>query len=209
MNSDHQTKQTIAEISALLTVHPIETSRLLLRPFHASDLYDLYEYLRQKEQQRLSGNPPCDSVDDAKMRLDYMLHADHPQRYFAIVLKAEEELVGNLTFAPYHLLDRDETLRALRGVTLSYILNERYWRRGLMTELLRAVYPFLFEQVKLDYVQAGYFDFNEASGALQRKLGMRLWTEASFEMDDISYKTKEMILFRDEYIAGKNPQKTK
>ena len=87
-------------------------------------------------------------------------------------------------------------------MTLSYILNERYWRRGLMTELLRAVYPILFEQAGLDYIQSGYFDFNEASGGLQRKLGMRLWTEASFDMDGVEYKTKEMILFREEFEAG-------
>ena len=81
MKSDHQIKQTIAEISSLLAAHPLETSRLMLRPFRPSDLEDLYEYLSQKEQQRLAGNPPCDTVDDAKMRLDYILRADHPQAY--------------------------------------------------------------------------------------------------------------------------------
>lgn len=202
MELDHQTKQTLAEVSALLVAHPIETPRLLLRPFRPSDLEDLYEYLAQKEQQRLSGNPHCDSVDDAKMRLDYILRADHLQAYFAIVLKVEEKVIGNLTVHQYPFLDSDETLRALRGVTLSYVLNERCWRRGLMTELLRAVYSFLFEQAKLDYIQSGYFDFNEASGGLQRKLGMRLWTEASFDMDGVEYKTKEMILFREEFEAG-------
>ena len=57
-------KQVIKEISARLIAEPVETPRLLLRPFRDSDLADLYEYLAQKEQQRLAGNSPCDSVDE-------------------------------------------------------------------------------------------------------------------------------------------------
>lgn len=204
MELDHQTKQTLAEVSALLVAHPIETPRLLLRPFRQSDLADLYEYLSQKEQQRLAGNCPCDSMEDARLCLDYNMRADHPQVYYAVVLKAEDKVIGNITFSPCYL-EQDETLNALRGLTLSYVLNERYWRQGIMTELLRAVYPFLFEQAKLDYIQSGYFDFNEASAALHRKLGMRLWTEDEFEYEGQRFRTKEMILFRDEY--GKNPQR--
>lgn len=199
-------KQVIKELSALLTAEPVETPRLLLRPFRDSDLADLYEYLAQKKQQRLAGNTPCDSPDDARMTLEYILGAEHPQAYFAIVLKDENKVIGNLTFNPYPFLEQDEILRTLRGVTLSYILNEKYWRRGLMTELLRAVYPILFEKAGLDYFQSGYFVFNEASAALQRKLGMRLWAEERFEMNGIPYETREMILFRDGYECPKTAQ---
>lgn len=200
MEQEKRANQIPAEIAAFLNAHPVETPRLLLRPFRLSDLENLYEYLSQKEQQRLAGNCPCDSIEDARLSLDSIMRTDHPQMYFAIVLKAEDKVIGNLTFNPC-CLERDETLNALRGVTLSYILNERYWRRGLMTELLRAVYPILFKQAKLDYIQSGYFDFNEASAALQRKLGMKLWTEDAFEINGQHVRTKEMILFRDEFAA--------
>lgn len=203
MELEPQTKQTLAEISALLVAHPIETPRLLLRPFREGDLADLYEYLSQKEQQRLAGNCPCDSMENARLCLDYIMRADHPQVYYAVVLKAEDKVIGNITFSPCYL-EQDETLSALRGLTLSYVLNERYWRHGLMTELLRAVYFFLFEQAKLDYIQSGYFDFNEASAALHRKLGMRLWTEDEFDIYGQHVHTKEMILFRDEYQNTEN-----
>ena len=205
MELDHQTKQTLAEVSALLVAHPIETPRLLLRPFRQSDLEDLYEYLSQKEQQRLAGNVRVDTLADAQACLDHILDPSHPPLCFAIVRKQTQKVVGNLSIGRYPCVDRDEAVKRLRGVSLSYVLNERFWRQGIMTELLRAVYPFLFEQAKLDYIQSGYFDFNEASAALQRKLGMKLWTEDEFEYEGQRFRTKEMILFRDEY--GKNPQR--
>ena len=122
-----------------------------------------------------------------------------PPRCFAVVLKGENKVIGNLSIGPYPFLENDPVLRELRGVTLSYVLNENYWRRGLMTELLRALYPVFFEKGDLAYLQSGCFDFNEASAALQRKLGMRLWTEAEFEWNGETVHTKEMILFREEF----------
>lgn len=201
MNDEEKHQRVIREISELLLSEPVETERLRLRPFRHSDLNDLYEYLSQKEQQRLAGNTPVDSLDDAREVLEWFLKPAVPQGYFAIVLREENKVIGNLTVGCYPFLDSDPVLRELRGVTLSYVLNENYWRRGLMTELLRAAYPILLGKGKLDYIQSGYFDFNAASAALQRKLGMRLWTEGEFELNGERVKTKEMILFREDLCA--------
>ena len=203
MDRSEKHENTIREISELLRTRPVETERLLLRPFQRSDLEDLYEYLSQKEQQRLAGNPPVDSLDDARELLDWILDSSHPTRSFAVVLKEENTVIGNLSLGFYPFLEEDRVLQALRGVSLSYVLNENYWRQGLMTELLRAVYPILFEKGRLDYVQSGYFAFNTASAALQRKLGMRVWTHGVFECGGEHIDTVEMILFR----PGLDPRK--
>ena len=198
MEHGKQGQTVLHELRGIFTEQPLRTSRLLLRSFRDSDLPELYEYLSQKEQQRLAGNTPVDSLDDAREVLNWFLAPAVPQIYLAIVLTEENKLIGNLTMGNYPFLDSDPVLRTLRGVSLSYVLNENYWRRGLMTELLRAVYPILFEKGRLDYIQSGYFPFNQASGALQRKLGMRLWTKGSFEQNGQRIETREMILFREE-----------
>ena len=59
-----------------MNTHPIETPRPVLRPFRQSDLAGLYEYLSQKEQQRLAGNCPCDSTDDAKLCPEYNMSTE-------------------------------------------------------------------------------------------------------------------------------------
>ena len=203
MRYDETAKQVIEELLALLTSEPVETPRLRLRPFRETDLPDLYEYLSQTEQRRLSGNCVVDTLDDARAVLDRILDPDRPPHSFAVVLKSEDRVIGNLSIGRYPFLDSDPILRDLRGVSLSYVLNENYWRRGLMTELLRAVYPVLFEKGELDYVQSGYFDFNAASAALQRKLGMRPWSEGAFEQNGETIRTREMVLFRADYEAGR------
>ena len=192
-------KQVIDELAAILTAEPIETKRLLLRPFRESDLPDLYEYLAQPEQRRLSGNCLVESLDDARLVLEHIMDPTRLQCCYAIVLKDENKVIGNLSIGQYPFLENDPVLRDLRGVSLSYVLNEGYWRRGFMTELLRALYPILFEKGNLAYVQSGYFDFNTASAALQRKLGMKLWTEEEFEWNGETVHTKEMILFREDF----------
>ena len=202
MEHDKQGQTVFSELLPIFTDEPVRTTRLLLRPFRSSDLPDLYEYLSQKEQQRLAGNPPVDSLDDAREALEWFLAPAVPQIYLAIVLTEENKVIGNLTLGRYPFLDSDPVLRALRGVSLSYVLNENYWRRGLMTELLRAVYPLLFGKGGLDYIQSGYFPFNTASAALQRKLGMRLWTNGSFEQNGQRIETREMILFREEFLRS-------
>ena len=200
MEVNEKQKRVLREISALLLSEPTETERLLLRPFRKTDLSELYEYLSQKEQQRLAGNPPVDSLDDAREVLDWILDPSRPSHSLAIVLRAENKVIGNLALGKCPFLEDDEKLCALRGVALSYVLNERYWRKGYMTELLRAVYPILFEKGRLDYIQSGYFAFNIASAALQNKLGMRHWTDGVFECHGQRIETVEMILFRDDFI---------
>ena len=201
MKNNVSPEQVRSEISLLLSNSLIETPRITLRPFRESDLPDLFEYLSQKEQRRLSGNCVVESLDDARAVMDRILDPSRPPRSFALVLKAENKVVGNLSVGCYPFLEDDPILQSLRGVSFSYALNENYWRLGLMTELLRAVYPLLFEKGKLDYIQSGYFDFNAASAALQKKLGMQLWTEGVFEQNGERIKTKEMILFRGDLCA--------
>lgn len=54
---------------------------------------------------------------------------------------------------------------------LTYWLAEPYWGRGLMTEALRAVLKWYFENTDAERILAGAFHFNEASLAIQHKFG--------------------------------------
>lgn len=99
-------------------------------------------------------------------------------------------------------MELDETLRKKRGVSLSCVLNENWWRQGIMSAVFRAAFARFFLDADLEFVNAGYFDFNEASCGMQKKLGMRHWMDHVYERDGRRIPTKEMI-----YVAGRLPAK--
>ena len=200
-------KQVLAELSELLVREPVRTERLLLRPFRETDLPELFAYLSQAEQQRMSGNPKIETLEDARDVLQFFTDPSHPPYSFALELLAEQKVVGNVSIGCYPFLESDERMRALRGVSLSYVLNENYWRRGLMSEVLRELYAVLFEKGKLEYINSGYFAFNTASAALQQKLGMKPWMEHVVERDGEQIPTKEMLLWRADWEAGQQAAK--
>ncbi len=192
-------KAVLTELSADLQTRPLATERLLLRPFRETDLEDLFEYLRQPEQQRLSGNVPVETLQEAGEVLEYILDPSKPMTSFAIELKQNGKVIGNFSIGWYPFLDQCEELKHLRGVSLSYVLNQDYWRQGYMTELLRPLYERFFLEDGLDFINSGYFAFNLGSERLQYKLGMKPWMDHVFELNGAQIPTKEMLLFRADY----------
>ncbi len=202
MQLSARAKQLLAEVSARMTSVPVETERLFLRPFEEADFSDYFEYAVQREQQRLSGNPVVSTEAEAREVFAFLSEREtHPPTSFAIVYKPESRVVGNFSISVHPFLETDEALACKRGVSLSFVLNERYQRRGLMTELLARVLDVFLGAYGLDYVNCGYFAFNEGSRRLQEKVGMRHYSEHIYPNGNIP--VVEMILFREEYEERK------
>lgn len=46
---------------------------------------------------------------------------------------------------------------------IGYVLSEDYWGKGLMTEAVKEVIRYLFEEVKLDIITIYHYPFNVRS----------------------------------------------
>lgn len=57
------------------------------------------------------------------------------------------------------------------GMNLGYWLGRRYWGRGIMSRTAAVVTAEFFANSSEDLLNSGYFSGNEASAAIQRKLG--------------------------------------
>ena len=198
MSLDKQ-KEILAAVSDALQREPPETARLQLRLFQEEDFSGFAAFMLQKEQQRLSGNREIDTVEEAREEFDRVLHPGHPPLDFAIVLKEEERVVGRFSLGASPFLEQDPMLREKRGLSFSMVLNEAYWRRGLMTELLRAALDWVFTHTDLDFVNTGYFTFNEGSRRVQEKAGMRRYGASVYERDGKQIPTVEMLLTREDW----------
>ena len=146
----------------------LETERLILRKFREEDFEDYYAYAADREMNRMMGQYDLSDQEDARGCFDWL--KDKEERSYAVVLKENGKVIGNLnvTALPDFLLEMDlEELRGKKGVCLSFCLSRHYRRRGLMEEAVRAVIDKLFLVEGMDYVQCGHFDFNLPSERFQ------------------------------------------
>ena len=113
-----------------------------------------------------------------------------------IVCKADGGAAGYLEIRPFGEEDKDEALRGKNGYALSYAMTAPYRRQGLTAEALRAAIDELFSQPDCDFINAGFFSFNEASRHLQEKLGFQYYCTHTIQRDGQDIETIENILYR-------------
>ena len=63
--------------------------------------------------------------------------------------------------------------REYKSAEVGYSLGRAYWNRGIMTEALRAVVAYGFDQLGLNRIEAQHETDNPASGRVMAHVGMR------------------------------------
>ena len=89
---------------------------------------------------------------------------DLRERYdFAIELKSENELIGGIA------LSRVNRFQG-RG-EIGFWLDEKHWRKGVMTEAVKAMIDFAFIKLKLRRIEWFVFEGNTPSEDFAKKMG--------------------------------------
>ena len=145
----------------------IETDRLILRPWLASDAESLYALAKDPEVGPRAGWPPHASVQGSALIIATVFAV--PEVY-AIVLRETGELIGCVGFnegnAANMPLAKDE-------LELGYWIGRPYWGRGYATEAARALVEYGFHDLELSCILAAYYDGNDRSRHVLDKLGFR------------------------------------
>lgn len=202
--TDEKIKEILSALSAKMIESPVKTERLTLRPFAPGDFANYVEYTSQPMLRHLSSIREYKSENEAKEAFLNIMSPDKPTTCFAVVLNETGKVIGEFSIGIYPFIKDDPALDEMRGVSLSFALNENYQRKGLMTELLGRAFEYFFEACRLDFINCGYFIFNEGSKKLQENAGMRYYTDHVFERDGEKIETREMIIFREEYFHKKS-----
>lgn len=146
---------------------PLETERLFLRDWRMEDAEDLYEYARDGRVGPLAGWSPHKSLEESRGLIgSFLLEAET----YAIVLKENQKVIGSIGL---HKKCMDLRLAGLRQRMIGYVLNPAYWGRGIMPEAVRRLLDYGFDELKLDMIWCGYYDFNEKSKRVVEKCGFR------------------------------------
>ena len=143
----------------------IETERLIMRPWLASDAESLFDLASDPAVGPAAGWPPHSSVAESAEVIATVFAA--PETY-AVILRETGELVGCAGFnagdAANMSLDADE-------LELGYWIGRPFWNRGFATEAARALVKRGFSGLGLTGIHAAYFDGNDRSRRVLDKLG--------------------------------------
>lgn len=156
----------------------IETERLILRAFKQSDLDDFYEYAKVEGVGERAGWKHHESKDESQQILNSFISHD---KTFAIVLKENSKVIGSLGVEEYGMEEALTEFFEYQGREIGYVLSKDYWGKGIMPEAVRAVINYLFNELNLDFLTCGYYDFNNQSKRVQEKCGFKPYRKIVIE----------------------------
>jgi len=176
-----------------MRVPPLETERLIIRPFTLDDLDDIYQILDVDLSNADFGTEGAKSFDERRNWLQWTvmnyeelakLHQP-PYGDRAVVLKQTDRLIGTCGFVP--CLDPFGQLPSFDSAVdgssarfnstefgLFYAFSPTHQRQGYATEATRAMINYAFTQLKLKRIVATTTYDNVPSIGVMRKVGMRI-----------------------------------
>ena len=147
--------------------YEIKTDRLTLRPLDISDLATVHTYAGDKENTAYMFWLPNDTIEETKQFLNNVTNEwkkPAPAYYeFAIVFEGLQ--IGAISVALNDSRNAGE---------LGWILNKRYWKKGIAVEAALAIKDFALNVLKLQKLVAHCDYRNTASSNLMQKIGMTL-----------------------------------
>lgn len=147
----------------------LETERLILRRFVMDDANAMFDnWASDPEVTKYLTWPTHSSVEISSMILKEWTESYINDDYYqwAIVLKEN----GN---SPIGCIGVNEIKESISMAHIGYCIGRQWWHRGIMSEALKVVMEFLFDEVQVNRIESRYDPRNEHSGAVMKKCGMK------------------------------------
>lgn len=144
----------------------LNTPRLTLRPFNSDDAQDMFfNWASDPEVTRFLTWPTHASVEVSQWVCnDWVIHYGEPDYYqWAIVYDGHP--IGSMA-----VVEHDDRVGKAH---IGYCIGRNWWHMGIVSEALRAVMDFLFDEVGYDRIEARHDPRNPNSGKVMLKCGMK------------------------------------
>ena len=154
------------DLSPYLAVHPrLETDRLILRKTRMEDVGDVFAYASDPEVMEFMAWAPHTSIGDTRTYLDSASKVSPKKDIgFVIELKATGRVIGGCGY--HHFDEKNRKLEA------GYVLHRHYWGQGYVTEALRALIRYAFDEMGVHRLEAWCDVRNARSIRVMEKCGM-------------------------------------
>lgn len=141
----------------------LETSRLILREFDLSDAKNMWLLNKDPDVIRYTGDPPFESVENAKLFLDnYTDYHRNGYGRWAVILKDPNEFIG------WCGLKLNEDSKA----DIGFRFYKKYWNKGYATESAKACLQYGFNHLKLIEIIGRASIYNKSSIKVLEKIHM-------------------------------------
>lgn len=144
----------------------LTTERLTLRKILKSDLYDVHDYAKDPMVTKYLLWNPHPNLDTTRQYLKTVTSYYKSGKFYdwGIVSREDGRMIGTCGFSN---IDFDNN-----SAEIGYVLNSRYWGRGIATEAVRRVIDFGFNSLGFHRLEARYMLENEKSRRILEKCGM-------------------------------------
>ena len=175
----------------------LNLNRVYLREFMMSDLLDVFEYCSNPNVGPNAGWKEHKTIEETRRILISMINE---KENFAIVNKSNNKVIGSIGL--YKDFKRENSYCKMVG----YVLNESYWGKGIMSEVLNGFISYIFSNTSINLLTIYHFPNNYRSRRVIEKSGfiyegiLRKCTTLynGLLVDNVCYS-----LTKDEYIAKK------
>lgn len=176
----------------------LKTERLILRPWTLEDVDDMYEYASVEGVGIWAGWLPHKNREESQMIVESFIK--HKK---VLAIELDGKVIGSLGIEPYSEADFPQ-LEKLQARELGFVLSKAYWGKGYMTEAVKEVIRYLFEEESLDAITCCYYVSNDRSANVQTKCGFK-FTKDSVHETTFGEKrdAKCNLLTREDYIGIK------
>lgn len=144
----------------------LETERLVLRRLGKNDAKELFEGIMNQEEFLYYTNKKPISLEEEKASLENIEEKYQNKNYYnwLITLKDTKQIIGAVNFNVN--LKND-------SVMFNYAIDNRFTKKGYMTEALMCVKNFAFNEMKVNRFESGCVVKNIASKRVMEKCGLK------------------------------------
>lgn len=165
----------------IMKYQKLETQRLILRKFEATDLNFIFDHFKDPFVSKyLYDNKPPKNIAEAQKILDWCIDLNSEHIRWCIILKDKSKPIGTIGF---HRYDNQNN-----SAEIGYDLSGAYTQKGLMTEALKCIMEYGSKDLLLHRMYASVAINNLASN--------KLLESNDFQLEGI---LRDQYLFRGNY----------
>jgi ribosomal-protein-alanine N-acetyltransferase len=149
----------------------IETERLFLRPFLASDNEAMFAMDSNPNVHQYLGNKPVTTIEqcDQYIKAIQKQYQDNGIGRFVVQIKDTQEIIG---WAGLKFITEPEN-NHVNFYDIGYRLAEAHWGKGFGYEVAKAWLEYAFNEMKISVLYASAHTENKGSNKILQKIGMQ------------------------------------